>query len=84
MRIMNYMLNKIKVRVIPKLKGENKCKGYAVVIYSWQKILILIIVDDNHTQGIMFFSVIKYRLITKLKFTKHGILLHAEMLMRFQ
>jgi hypothetical protein len=29
---MNYMLNKIKV--IPKLKGENKHKGYAVVIYS--------------------------------------------------
>lgn len=82
MWIMNYILNKIKV--IPKLMRGNKHKGYAVVISSWQKILILIIVDDNHTQGITFITVIKYRLITKLKFTKHGISLHAEMLMRFQ
>jgi len=32
----------------------------------------------------MFISVIKYRLITKLKFPKHGISLQRGLLIRFQ
>jgi hypothetical protein len=42
MQIMNYVLNKIKL--IPQKMRGNKHKGYAAIISSRQKILILITV----------------------------------------